>query len=87
MIFFTCDGRLLVHKVREPNQADHVFGHLEFHAVNNFFALILCITVNNFSVISGGVFLGLTITIKSEGYNTMTPPAVSLELATLRSPV
>ena len=26
--FLTCDVRLLVRKVREPNQADHVIGHL-----------------------------------------------------------
>ena len=33
-IFLTCDVRLLVRKVREPNQADHVIGHLDvvFHA-------------------------------------------------------
>ena len=29
MIFLNCDVRLLVRKVREPNQADHVICHLE----------------------------------------------------------
>ena len=28
MIFLTCDVRLLVRKVCESNQADHVIGHL-----------------------------------------------------------
>ena len=50
--------------------------------------------VNNFSVMSGRfpVFLGGTSTkqqIKclAPGYNIVTPPVVSLELATLRSPI
>ena len=29
MIFLTCDVRLLVCKVCEPNQADNVIGHLD----------------------------------------------------------
>ena len=56
------------------------------------FVLILYIPVNNFSVMSGRVFLGGTSTkqwIKclAQGHNIVTPPAVTLEPATLRSPV
>ena len=38
-IFLTCDVRLLVGKVSEPNQADHLIGH---HAELSYEAL-LCV--------------------------------------------
>ena len=56
-----------------------------------FVYLILYIPVNNCSVMSGRVFLGWTSTkhlIKcfAQGHNIVTPLAVGLEQATLRSP-
>ena len=34
MIFHTCDVRLLVCKICEPHQADHVIGHLDWGIMN-----------------------------------------------------
>ena len=60
---------------------------LDFH-VASLFGLVLYVPANNFSAMLGRVFLGRTSTkqlIKclAQRHNTVIPPAVRLELATL----